>query len=604
MASGIGYRGTNRCFPFWEDFQQCHFSSTDKTRADCVPARDDYIECLHHFKEIARVRAIQAVERGNYARAKASGTDHAIDEERALIESVRKWEAGVASSHQNINDIAEILRVAKGEHVEAAFAAIGSLGRIYAGLWTKGLLRRGRAQDAAGSAAAAKVAGWLRDHYNQYMELLRTLLGHREAPMQVAALRALMQMVGKEGEAASEYAFPNEGYLGAIETVLGSSATSEHLLRTLAEAYVGSYDDLWLYFYRNVARIMSPDYDPFKGSARRGGGAAGRQRAEVSETLVRNAFAVLSQVRAAPKTEREAITAFWAGTPAGDSDAAVLSPAAHRKAFSEAWLAFMRQPLMPDMYKQILLTMHRRIIPHMVDPKALMDFLSSAYDAGGSTSLLALNGLFTLITEHNLNYPQFYPKLYALLDRNLLHVKYRARFFRLLEIFLRSTHLPAYLIAAFAKRLSRLALAAPPAGAVTVIPMVYNLLKAHPSCMVLIHRVPEHDAETGEERPAADSDPFDADEPDPAKSRAIDSSLWELATLQHHYYPNIATLANVFSEPFHKPGFALEDFMDHTYASFFESDTARRPKKAPALAAQPPTSLIRPGDALSDFIVF
>lgn len=49
-------------------------------------------------------------------------------------------------------------------------------------------------------------------------------------------------------------------------------------------------------------------------------------------------------------------------------------------------------------------------------------------------------------------------------------------------------HLPATLIASFAKRLARLALFAPPAGVVIVIPFIYNLLKMHPSCMVLIHR--------------------------------------------------------------------------------------------------------------------
>ncbi|ORX73648.1 hypothetical protein DL89DRAFT_319407 [Linderina pennispora] len=78
MASGLGYRGTNRCFPFWEDFQQCYFSSKEKGHADCVPARDDYLECLHHFKEIARVRAIKSVEYQNYLNSKQNGTDHKI----------------------------------------------------------------------------------------------------------------------------------------------------------------------------------------------------------------------------------------------------------------------------------------------------------------------------------------------------------------------------------------------------------------------------------------------------------------------------------------------------------------------------------------------
>jgi hypothetical protein len=48
--------------------------------------------------------------------------------------------------------------------------------------------------------------------------------------------------------------------------------------------------------------------------------------------------------------------------------------------------------------------------------------------------------------------------------------------------------LPAYLVAAFIKRLVRLTLWGPPSAPVVVIPFIYNLLMRHPSCMVLIHR--------------------------------------------------------------------------------------------------------------------
>ena len=37
------------------------------------------------------------------------------------------------------------------------------------------------------------------------------------------------------------------------------------------------------------------------------------------------------------------------------------------------------------------------------------------------------------------DYPQFYQRLYSLLDCQVLHVKYRARFFRLLDTFLASS---------------------------------------------------------------------------------------------------------------------------------------------------------------------
>lgn len=50
------------------------------------------------------------------------------------------------------------------------------------------------------------------------------------------------------------------------------------------------------------------------------------------------------------------------------------------------------------------------------------------------------------------------------------------------------SHLPAYLVAAFAKRLSRLALTAPPEALLMVLPFICNLLRRHPSCRVLVHR--------------------------------------------------------------------------------------------------------------------
>jgi len=38
----------------------------------------------------------------------------------------------------------------------------------------------------------------------------------------------------------------------------------------------------------------------------------------------------------------------------------------------------------------------------MTNPVRLIDFLTDAYNEGGAISLLALNGLFTLMNEHNL----------------------------------------------------------------------------------------------------------------------------------------------------------------------------------------------------------
>ena len=48
--------------------------------------------------------------------------------------------------------------------------------------------------------------------------------------------------------------------------------------------------------------------------------------------------------------------------------------------------------------------------------------------------------------------------------------------------------LPAYLVAAFVKRLAQLALLAPPQAALTNLALIYNLLLRHPACVLLIHR--------------------------------------------------------------------------------------------------------------------
>lgn len=49
-------------------------------------------------------------------------------------------------------------------------------------------------------------------------------------------------------------------------------------------------------------------------------------------------------------------------------------------------------------------------------------------------------------------------------------------------------HLPAYLVAAFIKRLARLALTAPPEALLMIIPFICNLFRRHPACRVLVHR--------------------------------------------------------------------------------------------------------------------
>lgn len=239
----------------------------------------------------------------------------------------------------------------------------------------------------------------------------------------------------------------------------------------------------------------------------------------------------------------------------------------HQKQGQDAWLAVLKLASTKAQRKRTLDVMATEIAPWFIRPELLADFLTDSYNTGGSMSLLALSGVFYLIKERNLDYPSFYTKLYSLLDRDILHSKHRSRFFRLMDTFLASTHLPALLVASFIKRLARLALNAPPAAVVFIVPWTYNLLKRHPTCTFMLHREIRDPDEKERVQNEGFEDPFLPDETDPMETRAIDSCLWELVQLQSHYHPNVATIAKIVSEQFTKQSYNIEDFLDHSYGS-------------------------------------
>ncbi|KAA1116643.1 hypothetical protein PGT21_021312 [Puccinia graminis f. sp. tritici] len=93
-------------------------------------------------------------------------------------------------------------------------------------------------------------------------------------------------------------------------------------------------------------------------------------------------------------TREEELNQFWMGKP---------KETTHQKAFSNFWIAFVsRQDLAKSDIKRILNLLHDQVIPHMIDPKILMDFLVDCLGYGSSISVLSLNTLFTLISKHNL----------------------------------------------------------------------------------------------------------------------------------------------------------------------------------------------------------
>ncbi|KAK2067899.1 hypothetical protein P8C59_001600 [Phyllachora maydis] len=89
MASGYGLNGgPGRCFPFWQELLACYVVNTsnedDSGKLKCVPALEDYYECLHHKKEHARVAALQTAYRKAEERAGARDDAPTLGQIRSL----------------------------------------------------------------------------------------------------------------------------------------------------------------------------------------------------------------------------------------------------------------------------------------------------------------------------------------------------------------------------------------------------------------------------------------------------------------------------------------------------------------------------------------
>ncbi|MCJ1347090.1 hypothetical protein MMC31_005311 [Peltigera leucophlebia] len=68
MSSGYGLAGgPSRCFPFWQELLACYVVNTNTEDSSggkkCLPVMEDYYECLHHRKELARTKSLQIAYR-------------------------------------------------------------------------------------------------------------------------------------------------------------------------------------------------------------------------------------------------------------------------------------------------------------------------------------------------------------------------------------------------------------------------------------------------------------------------------------------------------------------------------------------------------------
>ncbi|CAG9783335.1 unnamed protein product [Diatraea saccharalis] len=213
------------------------------------------------------------------------------------------------------------------------------------------------------------------------------------------------------------------------------------------------------------------------------------------------------------------------------------NPGVCRRYANRCWSFACQWALCSDArtHRRALLLLVERLMPLLTRPHLATDMLCDSLDAGGSISILALQGVLELVRHHNVSYPDMYDRLYALFEPEMFHTRCKRRLLHLADVFLSSTHLPESLVAAFAKRLSRLALVADDADAAALLQLVANLLQRHPPLKRMICH---------EDTPAImSSDPYVMEETSARSARALGSSLWEVSALRRHHRPHVARAA-------------------------------------------------------------
>uniref|UniRef100_A0A915JAN3 CCAAT-binding factor domain-containing protein n=1 Tax=Romanomermis culicivorax TaxID=13658 RepID=A0A915JAN3_ROMCU len=281
-----------------------------------------------------------------------------------------------------------------------------------------------------------------------------------------------------------------ECVLGACDKGFGS-----HLYQMLA------YEDIKLFVLESLVDLLEKEEERY-------------------ETFQRNIFDLLSRVPPV-KTKISDVRTFFA-LDQENGLKHILKLKKLKKIYSKVWLTFIKTQLSREVHMNCIKHIPVEVMPNVCEPILFTDFFFKSYDLGAPFNMLALNGLFILIVKHNLDYPEFFKQVYNLLTPDIYDLNNREQFLTLLDTFLSSLHVPSYMVAAFVKRLARLALTAPPDVCLTMVTLIKNWMIRHGNLNFLINN---------ESTDSMANDPFDMVEKDPMMSKAAESSLWELKVI-------------------------------------------------------------------------
>lgn len=295
----------------------------------------------------------------------------------------------------------------------------------------------------------------------------------------------------------------------------------------------------------------------------------------------------------------------------------VFSERAHRHIFSSLWLKCIDLAADASLHAHVLHRLGPTILPSLTNPLVIADYLTESFRSGGLISVLSLQGLFVLMIDHGLEYPQFYDQLYSLITPDAFSSRHRYDLFKLLDLSMSSLRVPSYIAASVIKRTVQVCLLSPSPVLYFGLPFIRKVLQAHPNCLALVHRSMKgaadlQDTENDMEAPLQGDkkiflnsmqdasllvaqlfngiDPY-LSEQTPAASRALYSTLWEFTALERHFLPTVPLMINAFSSTAEDKS-ALK--YEKSFGRLFTSEITREMHrdKVPSLAYRAPKEFL------------
>ncbi|KAK3749015.1 hypothetical protein RRG08_056923 [Elysia crispata] len=414
----------------------------------------------------------------------------------SVVRSIKSKAKKVVADHKHSNLILDLLKHTQSDLDHVVCASCKATGKVFCHFLSTGhLLDTGKTTVAEEDLSKEdQFCAWLKEQFTTAWEILCDHLTNPTGSIAECAMTTLVSLLEAEGKQSS-HGFGPRLIEGILRQLLTSEVDQSELIELFPAVLLAWGEDsseicsLCLAHLKNLLKeVETPPGDKY----------------------LSNVWRVLKKIASQELKDKS------------------------RRQMTAVVCRFLKLQMPTKLYREVLVSISS-IMEKMSSPLMLTDFLTESFNIGGAISLMSLQGLFILMTQYNLDYPDFYTKLYSMFEPQVFSARYKARFFLLADTFLTSTHLPSYLVAAFAKRLARLSLHAPTPALYISLPFIMNLISRHPACEVLLHRT---------EGPYEfEEDPFQPNEPDPKNAKALDSCLWELQTLEMHIDPNVAEKA-------------------------------------------------------------